>query len=732
MDKKGIKVHVDYSVGVYYIEGYIRGNKYNYAKPIKGMDKDMVYKKYYSSSISSDIRRYMQKAVFNMKRKDTNFKYSNKLLKKVDPVMFATLQDWDKMAGTNYAFDYLKTAIKEIDNIDDKEVLNQRKKELEDSGINISYNVGLINASDLSLIERIKGIIYSRRQKELLGVNVHYSTFVNNEFVYEDEPLGIQNDQYNEELFESLRNVEKGLKPEYYRSDDEILEDLIEVEKGLKKRSQNVKIVFEENSYGIHNQDENLDLQEEIEVVDLPIKEVNNKRKRKVKNHAGTRTNLTRKQKIQEMKKNKRSETSFQRNARLKEEKELKRQRALEEIRQAKEQKEAEEQRKIEIQRIMREQKEEEERRLLEEQRQEEQRKIEFQKILEEKKLKEEQKKLERKRKILATINSATGTIKSINNNVKKDLILKTKHWTRKIDNIKDSIKNKKFKPHLGKRIAITGLLTGIILVGINYNIMQQDNNNKFNQETTIEKTSELTTKTYSEIKNEVEKGSEVEAETKTKTKIKAKSKDVAKTEIKDEAEFEAKDEIEVDAKDETQTKSEVETEAEMVAEINNENEIEENKQTENNSVDKEKVKEFIDSAIKRYEEALIIGENTEFGDLFSEQTYSENPDGTGIVGNFDDFESCYIDFINIILDNEWKTVRLEGKTLHQLLEENPDYITYNIHFNDKNTGYQLGFITEEQYSQLIQNKIKDILESKSPNIQNQNDMEVVLDDVIR
>ena len=222
------------------------------------------------------------------------------------------------------------------------------------------------------------------------------------------------------------------------------------------------------------------------------------------------------------------------------------------------------------------------------------------------------------------------------------------RHWTRKVRNEKDSIKNKKFKSFNDKtkRRLIAGALTVLILASI------------------------------PAINN-----------------LKKHSSDEAGIEI---------------------------TETETVGtEITNE----------------ERIEEFRRDALKMYQDSIIIGEKPKIGDILMNQTYSYYPDGTGRVGYFSDHKDYSIGYINIITENGWETVYTNGKSLSDLLSEYPNYITYNIAFEDNTTGGGLGFVTQEQYERMVGNRIDQIIDNRinrNLNLKSDSDLFIDLDDTSR
>ena len=135
---------------------------------------------------------------------------------------------------------------------------------------------------------------------------------------------------------------------------------------------------------------------------------------------------------------------------------------------------------------------------------------------------------------------------------------------------------------------------------------------------------------------------------------------------------------------------------------------------------DKEEIAEkFKGIAIKRYQEEIVVGQKPQVGDILENQTFSQNPDGTGKKGDFSNFPEATVSHINIITPEGWKIIKDKDKSLAELLEEYPDYETYSIHFKDNKTGSTLGFLPKEKYEQIILDKVNKIIEKKVALIDN-------------
>ena len=107
----------------------------------------------------------------------------------------------------------------------------------------------------------------------------------------------------------------------------------------------------------------------------------------------------------------------------------------------------------------------------------------------------------------------------------------------------------------------------------------------------------------------------------------------------------------------------------------------------------------------------FVIGEEPHVGNMLDSQTFSEKPDGTGKFGRFRNQENYKVSHINIVTDKGFITIKTEGKNLKEILAEYPDNRGYNIHFANSKTG--LGFVTQNQLENMINNKVNTIIQSK-------------------
>ena len=385
-----VKITVDYENGCYNIAG-IRGETvHTERKPIRGIDKDIQYKASYSSSIRKMRRRELIRRAERLKAKDPSFKYTEKSLKNVDELMFKTLKDWDNMAHTDYANSYLKIASKVIDRKDfpkmsrkdfKRKCIRIRRRELNNLGINISYNVGLLNtSSSLTFLDKIKGMLIARRQSKVLGVRTYSSLYLKkaryvkdidileeqleasrraeDEYSLDEAKLdeimdyimrhppktnydgNFENDQIEleTELWdpshivladtevpiqeESVPNEQLPKEP-VQKEPEQVIHEAEVVQEGTTQEEVKKEEIKQEISEPKKVESRNLTGGNRRRAIEKLQRQQNrtaqnsNKGKRTVKNEPKTRTNLTKKQKAQLKKKQLRSESAQDRNRRL-------------------------------------------------------------------------------------------------------------------------------------------------------------------------------------------------------------------------------------------------------------------------------------------------------------------------------------------------------------------------------------------------------------------------------
>lgn len=184
----GVNVKVDYYNGTYTVKGIYNNKILPLRIPITGVDKDGYFKRNFSQGLILERKRQMKRILKKIKKECPDFKFSKKLIKNVDPLMYKALKSWDKMAETTYATDYLKTMVQTFDESSfaktsqgtyEEKCRNARRKDLKKHGIRMSYDVALFNTSkNLSLLDRIRGIRIAKKQEKLASVEVKKSTFM--------------------------------------------------------------------------------------------------------------------------------------------------------------------------------------------------------------------------------------------------------------------------------------------------------------------------------------------------------------------------------------------------------------------------------------------------------------------------------------------------------------------------------------------------------------------------
>ena len=131
-----------------------------------------------------------------IRKNNPRFIYSRSMVRKVDPLIYKALEEWDSMAKTTYATDYLQTITQSFDwlerpELSDKEVeersRNIRRSGLIGHGIDISYNVGLFKTSkQLTFLDKMRGIRFARIQKKLSDVELQNSLVLKPDYYLKD------------------------------------------------------------------------------------------------------------------------------------------------------------------------------------------------------------------------------------------------------------------------------------------------------------------------------------------------------------------------------------------------------------------------------------------------------------------------------------------------------------------------------------------------------------------
>lgn len=539
MDRKDIKVMVDYSTGSYTVLGKKNGKETYVLKPIRGFDSDSFFKANFSRKLIRYRRHQIVKRLIFLEEMDPTFEFSDNLVKKVDPLLFKTLEEYDKYNGTKFADNYLKAVTKKYNIKNKTECRKRRTKAMKDAGIDVSYNIGWFKMGEsLTTTDIFRGLRFARNQEKLYGARVNSKIVaVRNYFLNET----------NQFLYG----------------------------KNVKKEDNNEKIT-----------------EKDVEKEETTGKAVTQKR--------------------------------F----------------------------------------------------------------VNF------------------------------NTIKTKINDGKR-------HWTRKLRDAQDSIKNKKFIPHFSdkaKKMVISGAVTLLALGIVAFGTNSVKNYSKQNVETSKSSIS------Y-EIEREVDDGSDIIVEVSDKSSI----NDISQQESENEIGTTSKEEVESKVEIEKMAESKAETEsANSIIEENknkaeNKTEVKKDSKVKNKKSEKEKIAEFNEVALQKYKNAIVIGKKPAIGDLLKNQTFSENPDGTGKKGKFSKDSNYTIEHINIVTEDGWKVVRTEGKSLNELLAEYPDCTTYSVHFVNSENGGGLGFVTQEQYEKLVQNEVNKIIESRTTN-----NIELNIDDLMR
>lgn len=775
---KGVKVVVDYTRGYYNIIGIYNDRVYQIHKPIRGHDKDGFFKASYSRRLVKLRRKQMERDIKKIIKKDPNFKYSEKMIKKVDPLMYKVLQDWDMKSETTYALDYLKTMIQKFDKEQsfyvarefyDESCASARKDDLARAGIDISYNVGLFNTSkSLNIFDKIKGMIIARNQAKLIKANVKSSLILKknyylddiDRFVSENRPDVDNNTIGEESRTEEIHQIQRSVDVQ------EIMEEIDKEEQRLarekaEKEARDIARQEKNKKRTIHKPQAKKDPAKKSK------KYENADKKKRVRNHTGVRLGLTKKQRERADRiARKEYNSHYNTQMRSKDEKEARKKQAEEGMRKANEARKLEEERAAEARRL-------EEERVAEARRLAEEQKLAEEREAERIRLAEEKAKLARQERISKITNNrltrrAKAEVRhwhrklrdakdSVKNKVFKPLAGKklkikapklklskidskavrrikaeVRHFKRKLRSAKDSIKNMKFKPHLsqkGKKILITGALS-VLALGLLFGSSKMSNVNRSNipaetETTTIteeytepERNSELEITEPSDIEQDGAEQEETESGNIEQEKIEEQettptekeqdginSSEVEQEETVESGEHQSGTVEQGEVNQEETEPSDVEQEETITPSV---------EQDDTEKIEEEKLEEFREMAIQKYQEALIIGETPQIGDILMDQTYSEKPDGTGNVGYFASHQDYAISHINIVTKDGYEVVEANGKNLSELLAEYPDYITYNIHFVNSKTGGWLGFVTQEQYEKAIQNKINQIIKTKT------------------
>ena len=699
MAKNNLKVVVDYYTNSCSVTGIYEGKQITITRPITGFNEHMGYLRNYAGKSIKNKVGYMEYKMEQFKKENPNFKYYEKIIENVDPLIFSALERWDMMGYTNYAMDYLKSIVQNY-NIDksyskskeekQEESKIARKDALDKLGIDISYNVALLNtASAMSITDKIRGIKVAEAQAKLYGAKVTKNFRMNDRGQQNSSNnTSIQNEQID--INEKEANAINTDKPELTIAAENSNiknETSLNVEKNanLNIKKESSLNVEDKNDLNIKNEKRN------TEILNKPTRKTKNavikKREREEKKIAYESAKLQKADKNKELKLSKqnsiakKTENTIQRRE-LTNNQQNRYQADKNIIPEANnsESLKAEQERKNKIKELRAEKNKKELERI-------EQARAEAQKIIED----------ERKRKTpLGFFKGIADKVKNSNSNtVKSNLMDKKERWGRKIADAKDSIKNKQFiKPENAKKVAVTGVATllaaGSLAAAINVsnatdNYKVPITNNEENSKAT-EKIN-YSTPDIPEIYSNAEKACIDELETTKEAVTNSNSSENKK--ITKKQEKQQQDEQTINKKD-----------------VKKDN--------------KQKIKEFKEFAYKEYMSSFVIGEEQKTN-ILKDSYYTENPDGTGNVGFFKNKEKSNLEIshINIVTkDGKYKKVDYHGENLADLLNQCTDY---SVHYINKETGCGYGFVQKSRLEQVVNEAIDAKLDELMDSILNDN-----------
>ena len=762
-----IKVTVDYANGCYNVTGLHNKDVCIWQWPINDGRKKIKI---------SDIRKGLkdQIHILNYKAKGEEH-YSFKAVKDVDPLLYRALTSWDRSNKTNYAIEYLKAVTKDykierpaglpLSMYKDK-LKCARLEYLEKAGIDVSYNVALVNTDErLSFFDKLRGIFFARKQREVFGngIKVNSSFALKNAYYLNDPNIVMDTLEHGDSreqeppVSEIPTPIKETPTPKSPAKETPVPKSPAKetpapkspekevpapkspaketpAPKSPEKEVPTPKSPAKETS-APKTPVKEAPVQQDKKTQDEPknqktknltggtrksarerAKKLNeirrrkgnksSKKKRTVKNHPTTRKHLTKKQREQAKKRKIRSETPQERNRRLTEAKRENQRK----IKEAHERKEAEKAREIENDKELKKEAEKEARaQKLADEITRNLARAEEDDILEDLPLnepitdgennnnnnnnnneQESQKQKSEKKKVLVL------KIKNKLNETKfgRRVNAEIRHWTRKIHSAKESIKNFKFKPNPKfKKILITGAVSvlGVITIFAASNAIK--NGGFINPNPSSSVPGYTTEDPY-------------QSESPSPDQEPSSSPEVTPPgeQPSDSPEATSPGQEQDDASETTPLGQEQGGGSGTTT-------PEQGQET--GKTDAEKLEEFRQMAFEEYKKAFIIGSKPAVGDMLTDQIYYENPDGTGNFGYFAGYTDYTISHINLISNKGWETVRLEGKSLQDLLSEHPECVGYNIHFINAKTGGGLGFITKDQLEGLIKEKVDSIIESK-------------------
>ncbi len=812
-----VKVTVDYANGCYNVTGLYQGEVFSIHKPIRGVDRDGLYKSNYSIGLlqrrRNQILRDIRKYILNQY---PNFNYSSKTIKNADPVMYKALKDWDNMNSTHYAIDYIRTVIQSFDysnikpNLFKEKCKKTRAMNLKKAGIDITYSVGMLKTSgNMNIIDKIKGMFIAKKQNNVLGVNVINSFIMNKKSFLEDknwfkknngETISKLDDVKKEaEFYREVKDAISGLKTlplgqekfgettlseeriknmvplEQY---DEEFDEFVERMKSNIESKQPVVAIEEQEEIAkpaiqVAEQEEKIENPavqtiEQEEVMEKPVvqaieqEEIEKtavqaiEQEEKIENSTVQAIEIEQEEEsiadiIKEEVIAKSKAQVYKQGPTKKAERKNHERVSFYEAQMKRNEQHSAEKAKIKdahIERIKKEEANAEEvKRLLEIKRAEKENAAKM-KELEEARAARIAKLIERADRIQAekdakaraeeTIQKETAKNKKVlqlnNSELSKKVKDGVKHWTRKINDVKDSIRNKEFKPSPRfKKIIVTGAITlfaaSSLSIGMNSFGAMLSNEHDILNKTDVaystsnqEKSAELDYATIEIQKEKAPETEKVQEANKAVETVKVKEEQKAPETVKVKEEQKTPETVKVEEEQKT-------PETEKIQEANKAPEAQEttktNVQTPNVEVSKQSEKDYIEKlekfkeyATEKYLKSIVIGETPNVGNLLENQAYSEKPDGTGNIGHINKNMNYHVSHVNIITDTSWDVVDTEGKNLQEILDEyekeGKNILSWNFHI--ATSANDLGFITNTEYNKLVNGKINSIISEKGIN----------------
>lgn len=697
MNKSNIKVVIDYYTNGCTISGIYEGKTTTIKRSITGFNDHMTFSRNYSGKAIKNGRDYMLDKIEEFQEANPDFKYSEKLIKNVDPLIFFALERWDMMGETKYALDYLKSIVQIYDKKKsggkskakyEEECKLARANELRKSGIDISYNIALFNTSNsLGITDKIRGMKMAEIQEKLYGAKVTRNLIMKNRStdieLNDIKTIQDENTNSTEELMQThtIETKDKSSKIEITQSKVQNNNNSETSKKERKEKNQQPTKKTKKSVERRREREEKKNAYEAAKIKkaaeNIALKKAKQERIAKIESEKASQIRI-------EQKKIEKAKLEAERIARLKAEQE----------KNAKTEKKDAENLKAE------------------------QEKKAMVKAKRAEKLKAEQERFsharaEAEKLVKEKENTTLGFFKGIIGKIKRDSSNKTEpkstnnkgRWGRKILDARDSIENKQFiKKENAKKFAVTGVATLLAAGSLVAAVNASNNSNNYNVQIAEDDTTSSVSESISynspdipEVYNEAK--SNFTEENSTTKKIKPDNSEKENLEEN----LPKKEGI---IKEDATQKS-----------------------------DEEKIKEFKDFAFKKYMSAFVIGEKPKVGNILNSLYFSENPDGSGNLGSFKKHPNYDISHINIVTkDGAYEKVDLEGKNLDELLNECTDY---SIHFVDSKTGVGYGFVQKSQLEELINEiidaKTEELMDSiLNDNVQTNNNNELDYDDWIK